>query len=84
MVHVARKVPTQWYEVGIMLDIKISVLDTFVKEVADNNQVRLFMKVFEQWEKEQKVPFTWDTIINTLETLGENKTATELKEWLNK
>ena len=39
--------------------------------------------VFEQWEKEQKVPFTWETIISTLEKLGEKKTAADIREWLN-
>ena len=83
MVYVACKIPTKWYQLGIMLHIKTTILDTFAKEVADHDQVRLSIMVFTQWEKEQKVPFTWETIISTLETLGEKKTATELKEWLN-
>ena len=84
MVHVACKIPTKWYQLGIMLHIKTTILDTFAKEVTDHDQVRLCIMVFTQWEKEQKVPFTWESIISTLETLGEKKTAAELKEWLNK
>ena len=82
MVHVACKIPTKWYQVGILLEIKTSTLNTFEKEIFD--QVRLCVMVFEQWEKEQKVPFTWETIITALDTLGENKTAAEIREWLNK
>ena len=84
MVHVARKIPTKWYQVGILLRIETTTLDTFEKEVADHDQVRLCIKVFQQWEKEVKVPFTWETIVSILERLDEMKTAAELKEWLNK
>ena len=38
--------------------------------------------VFGQWKKEQKVPFTWETIITALDTLGEKKTAADIREWL--
>ena len=81
MIHVARKVPTQWYQVGILLLIETCTLNTF--ETQSNDPIRLSIMVFEQWEKEQKVPFTWETIISTLETLDEKKTAIEIKKWLN-
>ena len=81
MVHVACEIPTKWYQVGVLLKIKTSTLNTFEKEISD--QVRLCIMVFEQWEKEQKVPFTWETIISTLEKLGEKKTAADIREWLN-
>ena len=84
MLYVAQKIPTMWYRVGILLDVETTTLDTFEKEVADHDQVRLCIKVFQQWKKEVKVPFTWETIVGILERLGEMKTATELKEWLNK
>ena len=80
MVHVAHKVPTKWYEIGILLKIETATLKTF--EAQTNAPVRLSIMVFEQWEKEQKDPFTWETIITALNTLGEKKTATELEEWL--
>ena len=80
MVHVARKIPTMWYEIGILLDIETTTLNTF--ETQSSNPVRLYIKVFGQWKKEQKVPFTWETIITALDTLGEKKTATEIREWL--
>ena len=82
MVHVTCKIPTKWYQVGILLTIKTSQLDAL--ETQTNDPFRLFMKVFDQWEKEQKVPFTWETIISTLDMLGEKKTAADIREWLNK
>ena len=80
MVRVARKIPTMWYEIGILLDIETSTLNTL--ETQSSNPVRLCIMMFEQWKKEQKVPFTWETINTALDTLGEKKTATEIREWL--
>ena len=78
---VAKKVPTKWYEIGSQLDIETSTLDTF--ETKTDDHVRLWIKVFDQWKREQKVPFTWETIISTLEEADENSTAAGIREWLN-
>ena len=78
---VAKKVPTKWYEIGSLLDIETSTLSVFEKQT--NDQVRLCMMVFEQWKREQKVPFTWETIIDTLEEADENSTAAGIREWLD-
>ena len=78
---VAKQIPTKWYEIGSLLDIKTSTLSIFEKQT--NDPVRLCMMVFEQWEREQKVPFTWETIINTLEEADENSTAAGIREWLD-
>ena len=78
----AYKTPTKWYEIGALLNIEIATLNTF--ETQTSNSGRLWIMVFDQWKREQKVPFTWETIISTLEVVGENKTATDIREWLNK
>ena len=56
-----------------MLEIETATLDTFETQTSD--QVRLYIKVFNQWKQEQKVPYTWDTIISSLEAVNENETA---------
>ena len=81
MTHVAHKTPTKWYEVGIVLDIEVSVLNGF--EAQTNDQVRLFVMVFDHWEKVQKVPYTWYTIIGVLEEVQEIKVAGDIREWLS-
>ena len=81
MTHVAHKIPSMWYEVGIQLSITIPTLDAFEEQT--NKQTRLYIKVFEQWRKEGKVPYTWDTIIKALEDVGERSTAIELREYLD-
>ena len=80
MVHVACKIPTKWYEIGVLLNIETSTLNTF--EAQTNIPVRLCIMVFDQWKREQKVTFTWETIITALDTLGEKKTAADIREWL--
>ena len=80
MSHVAGKTPTKWYEVGIQLNIEISTLDAFEEQTS--NQMRLYSKVFNQWKKNTNLPFTWDTIMNALERVGENETVTDIREWL--
>ena len=82
MTLVAKKIPTKWYEIGILLDIETPTLDSLEAQTMD--QVRLFMKVFNQWKQEGKVPYTWDTIISTLEKADDNSTATNIRKWLDK
>ena len=67
---------------GALLDIETATLNTFETQTSD--PVRSWIMVFDQWKREQKVPFTWETIISTLKDLDENSTATEIREWLNK
>ena len=47
-------------------------------------QFELCVMVFDQWKREDKVPYSWDTIISTLEAVGENSTATKIRDWLAK
>ena len=79
MVHVASKIPTEWYQVGKQLDIETATLDELKEQSNDP-----FVRVFEQWKREPKVPYTWDTIINTLEKISATGTAAEIREWLDK
>ena len=76
---VAKKIPTKWYEIGIQLEIDIATLCTFLAQTSD--PVKLWSMVFDQWRKEKKVAFTWDTIINTLEEADENSIAAGIREW---
>ena len=82
MTLVAKKIPTKWYEIGVLLDIETPTLDSLEKQTTD--QVRLFIKVFNEWNREGKFPYTWDTIIRTLEKADENNTATNIRKWLDK
>ena len=80
MSHIARETPTKWYEVGIQLKIKTSMLDGFEEQTRD--QARLYIKMFEQWRRGHEVPYTWTTIIDALEAVGERTVASDIREWL--
>ena len=80
MLHIAKKTPTKWYEVGIQLKIEPSTLDAFEEQIRD--QTRLYIKVFVQWRRDHKVPYTWTTIIGALEAVGERTVASDIREWL--
>ena len=80
MTHVAGKTPTKWYKVGIHLNIELSTLDAFEQQTRD--QMRLYSKIFNQWKTEQKLPYTWDAIINALENVRENETVKDIRKWL--
>ena len=70
MTVVVNKIPNTWYEVGIQLEIKTSILDTFYEE--RNIRVR-YAKVFRQWERDNILPYTWGTLITALKRIGENE-----------
>ena len=80
MTHVADKAPTKWHRVGIQLRIQIATLNAF--KTQEDDPTELYIKVFEQWEREQKMPYTWTTIINTLKAVNERKVANDIVEWL--
>lgn len=81
MTHVAKKIPARWFEVGIQLHIETAELNRF--EALTKDQVRLCIMVFDEWKREQKMPYRWDTIISVLDRVGERETATDIRKWLN-
>ena len=80
MTHVARKRPVKWFEVGIQLQIDMLILEAYEAEYS--NQIRLFAKAFEQWRREETLPYTWNTIIAALERVDEHRIATDIRQWL--
>ena len=81
MSHVAKKTPTKWYEVGIQLKIETSTLKAFEEQFRE--LTRRYSEVFEQWRRVHKVPYTWTTIIDALEAVGERTVASDIREWLS-
>ena len=81
MSRVARKTLTKWYEVGIELRIDTATLDAFEEQTKD--QAKHYIKVFKQWKREQKVPYTWTIIIDALDEVGEKGVASDIRKWLS-
>ena len=80
MTHVAQKRPVKWFQVGVQLQIDMPILEAYEAEYS--NQIRLFAKVFEQWRREEKLPYTWNTIITALERVDEHRIASDIRQWL--
>ena len=68
----AQKGPVKWFQVGIQLQIDMPILEAYEAEYS--NQMRLFAKVFEHWRREEKLPYTWNTIIIALERVDKQRT----------
>ena len=47
-----------------------------------SNHIRLFAKAFEQWRREETLPYTWNTIITALERVDERRIATDIRQLL--
>ena len=69
-----------WRQVGIQLKIEPATLKAF--KAPNDDPTELFIQVFEQWKKEQKVPYTWTSIINALKAVKEREVASDIIEWL--
>ena len=69
-----------WRQVGIQLRIKTATLNAF--KAQEDEPTELYIKVFEQWKREHKVPYTWTTIINALKAVKEREVANDIVEWL--
>ena len=80
MTLVTQKAPVKWLVVGIQLKIEISTLMGFQAQTSD--QQLLYIKVFDQWRREQKVSYTWGSIINALEAVEEKEITTNVRQWL--
>ena len=76
---VAQKIPTNWYQIGYQ-----HIKTGYAFEAQTNDQEQLHVKVFNQWKREQELPFTWDTIIAAVEAVGEKSAAASIREWLDK
>lgn len=73
---VAAKIPNKWYEFGILLSISPEELDTY-----NHTPIKCFARVFTTWEKNTSPDYTWETVIDNLEspTIKEKRLAQEIR-----
>ena len=67
MNDVAAKAPDQWMNVGIMLRISYERLNS-IDNQHRGDPMRCYAAVFSEWEKIGTLAYTWETIINVLES----------------
>lgn len=84
MSDIASVIPARWRHVGIQLGLKSDFLDSIQFECCGRPHYcqDAFEKVFEEWKKRQTAPYTWKTIIDAIEKIGEVALANNLKKKL--
>ena len=72
-----------WEMVALVLDIDQEMLEKISKY---SNPIRSYSAVFDQWRKKEHPPFTWEAIINALQSpiVGEDSLAREIEQWLRR
>ena len=83
MSQVAAKTKDKWFQVGIQLDIDTATLSSFETQF-QRDPMRCYTSVFVEWKRDSKLPYTWTTIIEALESnaVTEVAVANEVREWL--
>lgn len=64
---VISKIPTEWRRFGFALEIDTEYLDDIENSCKDTRTC--FEKVFGNWKKDPKRPFTWETVLDVLKEL---------------
>ena len=83
MNRVAARCMDQWKLVGIQLEIEDAQLNSIKSSCRTDPQC--FAEVFNHWKRKGSPPYTWAKIIDVLKapSVGEEKVARDLEEWLN-
>ena len=81
MNHVGVKMLSRWQLFGILLKIPVPELDTY----PIHNCAICFTRVFDSWQRKGSPEFSWETVINVLESplLGERHLASEVRKMIS-
>ena len=76
--HVGVNIASRWQEFGILLDIPLSDLDTYPA----HSCAACLSRVFDSWQRKGSPEFSWETVINVLESplLNEMQLAKKVRE----
>ena len=83
--EVAAEIPTLWREMGLELGLSHHHLDCIETE-QNRKQIRCFGEVLRSWREQQTAPYTWETIIQAMQTkaVSQYKLAQILKKKFGK
>ena len=76
--HVGVNIVNRWQEFGILLDIPLSDLDTY----PTYSCAVCLSRVFDTWQRKGSPEFSWETVVNVLESplLNEMQLAKKVRE----
>ena len=81
LMNVAAKVTASWKSVAIQLELGIECIDRIDQEKRKTDEC--FIEVFKSWKQRTSRPYTWATIIDALDCVGEKRVATEIEKNLS-
>ena len=83
LVKVASNCHDKCLIVGLQLFLPFSQL--YAIESRNHNPINCFAEIFDLWERQADLPYTWVTIIDVLRSpaVNENKLAFEVEHWLS-
>ena len=70
-----------WKSVAIQLELGIECIDRIDQEKRKTDEC--FIEVFKSWKQRTSRPYTWATIIDALDCVGEKRVATEIEKNLS-
>ena len=78
---VAVQIPAKWKLFAYNLNIGHDAVSE-IESKYPHDPTECFMSTFSYWEKKQSPPFTWDTVLEVLQSpsVGEKKMAEDLKQ----
>ena len=83
MSQIAADTSNKWFQVGIQLKVDPAKLTSFETQFM-RDPMRCYTSVFVEWKRDHKLPYTWATIIEALESGAVNEVAVAIKvrKWL--
>ena len=80
MNYVGSNMLSKWQSFGILVDIPLSNLETYPTQ----SPINCFARVFDSWQRSGSPEFSWETVINILESplLGEMQLAENVREMI--
>jgi len=74
---VAARIPSKWKEFGILLNIPSEELEAY----PSHHCTECFTRVFVKWKSNNSPDYTWETVINNLESpiINEKRLAQEIR-----
>ena len=76
---VVLKISAKWRTFGSFLNIPSNDLDGMQLQSPLNDPVECFTRVYDHWKRSFECPFTWETAVNVLNTMGEKSISQQLK-----
>ena len=82
---VVAKIPNMYEAVGIQLGLKYSEIQALRPACPGLEPCRqTYRAIFDLWQKNESPPYTWRTVINVLNKVGEKSLSSAVASWIER